>query len=134
MARRTGLQNIHALLDAISAGDSAHLQPGGQDTGWDAMSEDEKLFEARKREQLIRQKDEEIRRLNEIHDLRKSYLRAAFVFVSVFSIVSISLVALCGRGLLTLADGIIVTLLTTTMANVLGVLYIAFNWLFPKPK
>ncbi len=100
--------------------------------GWDAMSEDEQRFEALRKEQIIREKDEELKQAHDIHDLRKTYLRASFWFVGLFAFTAMVVLVLCGCSVLELNTTVLVTLLTTTMANVIGILAIAFKWLFPK--
>ena len=139
MARPPQSRKIDELLDSILAEEPAHPQPGELDSGWGAMSEDEKLFEARKREQLIREKDliinqaeEELQQLRSVHSLRARYLAISFLFVAAFSAASMAVVVQCGAGCLTLDSSVLIAILTTTMANVIGVLCIAFKWLFPK--
>ena len=100
--------------------------------GWDAMSEDEKRFEALRKEQIIREKDEELKQAKDIHGLRKWYLGLSFGFVAVFASAALTILILCGSGVLELNTTVLVTLLTTTMANVIGILAIAFKWLFPR--
>ena len=100
--------------------------------GWDAMSDEEKHFENLRREQIIREKDEEIKQAHDIHGLRKWYLGLSFGFVAVFAFLAFRVLFLCGSGVLKLNTTVLVTLLTTTMANVIGILAIAFKWLFPR--
>lgn len=100
--------------------------------GWEAMSDEEKRFENLRREQIIREKDEELKQAHDIHGLRKWYLGLSFGFVAVFAAAALTVLVLCGSGVLELNTTVLVTLLTTTMANVIGILAIAFKWLFPR--
>lgn len=146
MSGKSPTAEIEKILEDIYADDLRRRRPAGtgrrppdDDTGWDAMSEDEKQFEAQKRELLVREKnvtiqkqEEELAQLREIHALRTRYVGISFLFVAVFSMAAVAIVVQSGMENLTLDSSVLIALLTTTMANVIGVLCIAFNWLFPK--
>lgn len=95
-------------------------------------SDSEREFELSRREQIIREKDQLIIEHHEEHELRKRYLERTFKFVSWVTFVALAMTFMKGVGGMNLSDSVLITLLTTTIANVLGCLLIAFNWLFPK--
>lgn len=68
----------------------------------------------------------------EEHDLRKRYLDLTFKFVVWVTVAALFLTLMDGIGSIDLSDSVVITLLTTTIANVLGCLLIAFHWLFPN--
>ncbi len=74
---------------------------------------------------FLKQRDEE-------HELRKLYLYKTFKFVSYVTMVALAMTFMKGVGGMNLSDSVVITLLTTTIANVIGCLLIAFHWLFPK--
>lgn len=96
------------------------------------LTDEEKSFEIKMREQVIREKDDELQRSKDEHGLRKLFLHFVFWFVVGFVIVVLTYLGLCATGVFTLANTVLITLLSTTTVNVVGLLYIAFKWLFPK--
>ncbi|MDR2018828.1 MAG: hypothetical protein LBQ00_08205 [Syntrophobacterales bacterium] len=89
------------------------------------------------KEKIIQEKEkDELQRSREEHTLRKKYLQRVFLFVVIFVGLVLILVSLAGcKGIsFYLSDAVLITLLTTTTANIIGVLLIAFNWLFPSGK
>ena len=96
------------------------------------LTEEEIDFEIARREQIIREKDLGIQQHKEEHSLRKLYLRCSFVFVVIFVGIVMLVLVLSSCNVLRLSDSVLITLLTTTTANVLGVLFISFKWLFPS--
>lgn len=95
-------------------------------------SDAESAFEIQKRELIIREKDQIIREHHEEHELRKTYIHSTFVFVVAVTFVALFITVSAGNGWLKLSDAVLITLLTTTIAHVLGCLFIAFHWLFPR--
>lgn len=106
-----------------------HPDPAEADA---VLDQSEQLFEARKREQIIREKDQILDERGDEHSLRKTYIQASFVLVVGVTFTALFLTVAAGMKWLELSDTVIITLLTTTTANVIGILLIAFNWLFPK--
>lgn len=83
----------------------------------------------RRRDQIIREKDEEIECCKDEHNLRKRFLNYVFWFVVSFVVLTLAIVVWSD-----LSDKVLMTLLTTTTANIIGILLIAFKWLFPSRK
>lgn len=117
---------------------------------------EERDYELARREQVLREKDDQLKRLNEVHSMRKKFLKALFGYLCVWSAATMGIVLVDGFwsdgfsasfeygepakkvGFLlegfSMSDAVEITLLTTTLAQVLGLTAIAFKWLFPKAK
>lgn len=100
--------------------------------GQDYLLESEKSFEVERREQIIREQKQTLDERHEEHELRKRFIGNTFTLVVAVIFLSFFVTVCVGIGWLSLSDGVIITMLTTTTANVIGILLIAFNWLFPK--
>ena len=68
------------------------------------------------------------------HELRKSFLDRVFSFATTVVFFALIMTFCVSAGILHLSDTVLVTLLTATIAHVLGSLFIAFKWLFPQRK
>lgn len=73
-----------------------------------------------------------LRKDEDKHLWRKQYLQKSFYLVCFILYFSLFVVLLVGVGLLDLTQTIVVTLLGSTVAEVIGILLVAFNWLYPK--
>ena len=113
-----------SLLDEIIKPD---LFDGSDIHDDDTLTPDERHFEVLRRDQIIRAQEEEIERCKDEHKLRKHFLNLVFWFVVMFVVATLLIVVLSE-----LSDKVLITLLTTTTANVIGILLIAFKWLFPS--
>ncbi len=80
----------------------------------------------------VRREVAEQLREDALHNLREKYIGRSFDLVKLVLLLSLLFVAWVGAGLWNVSDAVLVALLTTTTANVIGILLIAFNWLFPK--
>lgn len=94
-----------------------------QITERDVIDEDERKADSRQRRN---HKEMTLR-------MRREYLNRAFNFIKVF-VFFVLAITILSRCLLDLSDAIVIALLTTTTANVLGILVIAFLWLFDNPR
>ena len=74
--------------------------------------------------QILRQHEDE-------HLWRKLYLQKSFYLVGTVLYLTFFIVVLVGVGVVDLSDPILITMLGTTVAHVVGVLAIAFHWLYP---
>jgi len=61
---------------------------------------------------------------------RKSYAQKIFVFLSVFTGIMLLIVILCGLKVLDLDELIVITLISTTSANVIGIFIYVAKYLF----
>mgnify|MGYP000766026578 CR=1 FL=1 len=91
------------------------------------LTKQEQTFEWRQREQVIREKDEEIEQHQEERCMRKIALLLLFIFMSVWSVLIFFTYWICE-----MSDAVAITLFTTTLGQVLGLTTIALRWLFPK--
>lgn len=64
--------------------------------------------------------------------MRKRYLLSVFVFVQLFVFCVMAILVLCATSVLTLGERVQMVLLGTTTIDLVGLLYIAFKWLFPN--
>ena len=76
----------------------------------------------------------ESKREDEKQQLRSEYLSRSFLLVEKVIMYSILIVILSGSGLLKVSDAILATILGTTLANVIGILLVAFVWLYPRTQ
>lgn len=97
---------------------------------------------------LNREREEEVRKLKIQNDLlqakfdkitgdnkaRKSHSLLIFIMVFFWLASVVTLLTLSGLGLVVLSDKVLITLLTTTTINVIGLLVIVANYLFNKSK
>ena len=72
----------------------------------------------------------EMRRVEEKHQWRKVYLGRSFYLAGYVLYVSLSFLLFSAVGVFTISENVLIALLTTMVANVLGVLAIAFYWLY----
>ena len=69
------------------------------------------------------------------HLWRKQYLQKSFYLVGFALYFSFFILMMVGVGMVDLSTTVIVTLLGSTVAEVIGILLVAFNWLYPNtPK
>lgn len=64
---------------------------------------------------------------------RKIFSCIIFAFMCLYMAVSLIIVFLCGKFVLFLSDGVLIALLTTTLANVIGIFNFVAKYLF-NPK
>lgn len=94
------------------------------------VSQEESLF-ADKIDNLLRHQDLQDREQD--REQRKKYSYYIFIYICVYMLIVLSIVILTGARVLNLADSILIALLTTTTANVLGLFVIVTKYLF-HPK
>lgn len=85
-----------------------------------------------KQRQAIAQKDEEIASLKQDREQRKDFSKRIFVFMCLYMLVAISIVFCCGFGWMNLDNSVLITLLSTTLANVIGVFTFVAKYLFHR--
>lgn len=66
------------------------------------------------------------------HLWRKQYLQKSFYLVGFALYFSFFILMMVGVGLVDLSTTVLVTLLGSTVAEVIGILIVAFNWLYPN--
>lgn len=65
---------------------------------------------------------------------RKNFAKKSFWLVAVWLVVMCSIVVVVGLGYLRLSDAVLITLITTTTVNVLGIFLGVTRYLFYRPK
>lgn len=94
-------------------------------------------------EKEVSMEDDELERESKREDLeskkqdrhqRKSFASAIFVFMCSYMAVALIIVSLCGFSIMDLSNSVLVTLLTTTLADVIGVFSFVAKYLFPEKK
>lgn len=86
---------------------------------------------------------EEIERENKREDLegkkqdrhqRKLFAGAIFTFMCLYMAAALTITFLCGLSIMILSDSVLIALLTTTLADVIGVFSFVAKYLFPERK
>lgn len=83
-------------------------------------------FQRKKIEKL----HEEIQDIKQDREQRKKFSSHIFIFMCAYMAISLVIVFLCGLGVMTLDVSVLITLLTTTLANVIGVFTFVAKYLF----
>ena len=85
------------------------------------------------RAQIDRQR-EEIEGLKQDREQRKIFSYVIFGFMCIYMLISLALVFLGGYGIIFLSDKVLITLLTTSLANVIGIFNFVAKYLFHPKK
>lgn len=80
----------------------------------------------------IERQSEEIENIKQDRSQRKSFSYYIFGFMCLYMAASITIVFLCGFNKMCLKESILITLLTTTLANVIGIFNFVAKYLFHK--
>lgn len=88
-----------------------------------SRNEDEVLQDLAK--QLALRKDEDK------HLWRKDYLQKSFYLVGFALYFTFAIIILSSVGLVDISQSVLITLMGSTVAEVIGILIVAFNWLYP---
>lgn len=80
----------------------------------------------------IERQTEEIESIKQDRKQRKIFSYVIFGFMFLYMAAAIVILWNCGRGYMELSDTILVTLLTTTLANVIGIFNFVARYLFHK--
>lgn len=107
-----------------------------------SLPDDEKVAELANKEQAarinLRMCKQLLKQLKEEHELRKKFMPYVYwlvvgVLAATFVILIISgCVRACGHKFL--SDKVLIAILTGTVIDIIGILYIAVRWLFRQPK
>lgn len=83
---------------------------------------------------LDRQREDDLRHNEDVHRWREIYLARSFFLVSFVIYISLSFVLFAAVGVFSLDKSVLIALLTSMVANVIGILSIAFYWLYGSRK
>lgn len=86
------------------------------------------LIESQRKE--IERQNEEIEDLKQDRGQRRIFSYCIFGFMCVYMATAVAIVFLCGLGRVTLDDSVVITLLSTALANVIGVFTFVAKYLF----
>jgi fatty acid desaturase len=78
----------------------------------------------------VEKRDESLKDLRQDREQRKTFSSRIFVFMCIYMLVALVIVFLCGLGWLELTEAVLITLLTTALANVIGVFNFVAKYLF----
>jgi hypothetical protein len=76
----------------------------------------------------------QLKRLIDDNKARKMFSQRLFFITVLWMFIVLVIVIQCGRKVITLSDGVLIALITTTTANVFGFFYVVVNYLFNKDK
>jgi hypothetical protein len=76
----------------------------------------------------------QLKRLIDDNNARKMFSKRLFGITVLWMFIVLGIVIQCGRKVITLSDGVLIALITTTTANVFGFFYVVVNYLFNKDK
>ena len=79
---------------------------------------------------VIEKLKEEIQGLKQDREQRKVFSYSIFGFMCVYMTIAMVIVFLSGLGVMSLSDNVLITLLTTTLADVIGVFIFVAKYLF----
>lgn len=80
----------------------------------------------------IERQSEEIENIKQDRSQRKIFSYCIFAFMCLYMAASLTIVFMCGLEVMSLKESILITLLTTTLANVIGVFNFVAKYLFHK--
>lgn len=125
-----------ATLSALLPTPSDLERQSSQQEANAVLTETEKNFELQRREQIIREKDLELERLNfELTTLHHEGIARWWVLVILgVYVIAWSAATWITLWVMTFSDAVLITLFSTTLGQVLGLTAIALRWLFPKRK
>ena len=101
-----------------------------------ATSELQESFSERQENLFIEKLTDQLKYEREAHNDRRKFSRWIFGLALGWLLLVLAIVVFNGFGLwsFNLSDQVLIALLTTTTANIIGTLVIVLNYLFPKPK
>jgi hypothetical protein len=76
----------------------------------------------------------QLKRLIDDNNARKTFSLWLFSITVLWMFIVLMIVIQCGRQAIILSDSVLITLITTTTANVFGFFYVVVNYLFNKDK
>lgn len=113
----------------------------GEDNDKDVELSDEKAIQEKPlkgeenailaiQEKKIQKLDEEIKDLQQDREQRKYLSYALFGFMCVYMLIALIIVFCCGFGWMFLSDKVLITLMTTTLADVIGIFGFVAKYLY----
>lgn len=113
--------SVKEMFGNVSAPESFHA---------DELLNSETSVALEERRTDIQLKLEEIDDRKQDRDQRKTFSYMIFVFMCVYVVAVFVILFMCGFGKMALSDSVLITLLTTALANVIGVFTFVAKYLF----
>lgn len=95
-----------------------------------ASPSNEDVYSAREKDLRLTKMEEEIESIKQDRKQRKPFSIALFIFMCIYMFMAMLIVICCGIGWLKLPDGVIITMLTTTLANIIGIFSFVAKYLY----
>ena len=126
-------KDAKATLNAILPTPEDLVQQSSQEEANTVLTEKEKNSELQRREQIIREKDIALEKLKlELRALeQEGVVRWVVLVILGIYVIVWSVLTWVTLWFSTFSDAILITLLSTTLGQVLGLTAIALRWLFP---
>lgn len=96
----------------------------------DSTNRDEDTFSTREQNLRLAKMEEEIESIKQDRKQRKPFSVALFIFMGIYVIIAVLIVIGCGLELLHLSDTVIITMLTTTLANIISIFSFVAKYLY----
>lgn len=119
-----------SLTDALSRGDKETELADEQAVQSETSVTESDAVVVELQRKKIEKLDEEIKDLQQDRDQRRILSYALFSFMCIYMFVAVSIVFCCGFGWMILSDKVLITLLTTTLADVIGIFGFVAKYLY----
>lgn len=96
------------------------------------LSIDKSYFDEELKRKELEEKDESLKDHRQDREQRKIFSSRIFLFMCAYMVISILIVGCCGFGWMSLSESVLIALLTTTLANVIGVFNFVAKYLSHK--
>ena len=117
------------LTDVLARSDKEVDFSNRETESFDSPNDESAIVLELQRKKIARL-DEEIKDLQQDRDQRRFLSYALFGFMCVYMLLAIIIVFCCGRGFMYLSDKVQITLLTTTLADVIGIFSFVAKYLY----
>ena len=97
---------------------------------WITSSSGEKNFSEREKEIQLEQRREELEGIKQDRKQRGAFSMRIFLFVCVYMVLALAILCLSGGCVFEISDTVLIAMLTTTTANVIGLFVVVANYLF----
>ena len=131
MSKKTENLDLDALINIISDDDKAKDEKEEEDTL--LPEESPKQLKIDYLHTQLDKLREEVESLKQDRRQRKTFSYRIFCFMCAYMAVSLAAVFLKGLGKMDLSDGVLISLMTTSLANVIGIFNFVAKYLF-HPK
>lgn len=95
---------------------------------------EKKFYELQREKMTNEQLSQNISQNSEVHKLRQNLAPIILTITVIWMILILIVIVAVGKNDLKLSDSVLITLITTTTANVFGFLYIVVKYYFPNNK